>query len=458
MAAGSASARPSSAHITLRNLVAARWVLLALVSLTSILVELVGLPGELAASLPSTEHGVATALVILAWAGHNGLSVWVLRSGRASETLAGIQLLVDATALTVLLGLAGGASNPFTLLYFLPITLATQVSPRWTWALAAWSLACFASLFVLAPAADLFMPAGEHMGGHAMAERGHSFGGHLRGMWIAFGLTGVLMTFFVHRTALAIARQRLELARLRQQSLEDRHLAAIGTLAAGAAHELGTPLGTMKLLVSELPLMNEDERDEALVTIREQLDRCKRIVAGMASPQLRVESLGINAHAWPLRELGAKLRELDPGVPLRVYVEDTAAEAHTRQPFEVLAQLLRELVTNAAEACRRQQRATGAGEPPGVEVQLGVVGEQLHIEVRDEGSGMDAETLASAFDPFFSTRPEGEGTGLGLYLVRAHLRQLGGGIELRSIPGRGTTATVHLPLTSDVTAASHARG
>lgn len=438
------SARPTSAHITLRNLIAARWVLLSLVSVASMLELGGGAADWIGAWLPATEHPLATLSLIAAWAGHNLLSGVLLRQHRDQEAIAGVHLLIDATALTVLLALAGGASNPFTILYFLPITLATQVSPRWTWALAAWSLACFASLFVLAPTAGegVALNAMEHAGHHMPGpSQPNHFEGHLRGMWIAFGLTGVLMTFFVHRIALAIARQRAELTRLRQDALEDRHLASIGTLAAGAAHELGTPLGTMKLLTDELSLMDTQERDEALATIREQLARCKRILSRMANPELRVESLGADAKAWPLHQLAQAVRQLDPGAPLLVHLDAGLAKQTLQLPFEVLTQLLRELVTNAAAACRRKQDPKA-----GVEVLLAVTDGQLRVEVRDQGVGMSPQVLASAFDPFFSTRPEGAGMGMGLYLTRAHVRQLGGSIELDADETRGTTVTIQLPL------------
>ncbi len=463
----------ASARITLRNLIAARWVLLVLVLVVA-LVELLarGAVPALVGWMPSSERPWAVLLVLACWSLLNGVSVWLLAKDRASDGVAGLHLLIDAAALTVLFGLSGGATNPFTILYFLPITLATQVSPRWTWALALFCLACFASLFVFVPSIDE-MPAHEavpveqadpHAHHHheaspaepaiapsdapqpgradeAQHEHGSHFAGHLRGMWIAFGIAGVLMTVFVHRIALALTRQRDELVRLRQIALEDRQLAAIGTLAAGAAHELGTPLGTIKLLADELPAMDPSERDEALRTIREQLARCKLIVSRMASPELRVSALGVGEEAWPLGELAEEIEAQALDVPLELVIDPSAAAVETRQPFEVLAQLLRELVVNAAEACRR------TGDPTrGVTLTIACEGDQALLVVRDRGVGMDTETLASAFDPFFTTRPEGQGMGLGLFLARAHLRQLDGTIELDATPGQGTTAKVRFPL------------
>ena len=476
--------RATSASITLRNLVAARWVLLILVALAAGFHLLApGTLPALASWLPAGEPYLTFAILAL-WAAINVVSVWRLTQGRVTAAFAGVNLLIDASVLTLLLSLAGGPANPFTLLYFLPITLATQVSPRWTWALAAWCLACFASLFLtaeLSGTADFALgrepaameqqhgsspvePAAQsghdhrpvddhsaHTHGGAQASagpaqaQGHDahghFTGHMQGMWVAFGLTGVLITVFVHRIALALARQRDELTQLRQSALEDRHLAAVGTLAAGAAHELSTPLATIHLLVDELPLMEVDERTDAISTIREQVRRCKTIVSSMASPELRVTALGAGAPAWTLGRLADELVELELDAPLHLRIDDATRRAQIDQPYEVLAQLLRELLSNADEACRRSDRADAD-----IELRLELDGhDSLRASIRDRGVGMDAETQASAFDPFFSTRPEGSGLGLGLYLARAHLRQLGGSIELESEAGIGTEVTIRVP-------------
>lgn len=443
----------ASARITLRNLVAARWVLLALAS-AGVLVE--WLAGERLPSgvLPHSEHPIAIIAVLVAWALLNVPSMLALVRDRASEGLAGAHLLVDALALTSLFALSGGPANPFTIFYFLPITLATQVSPRWTWVLAGVCVACFAGLFVLAPVevpatptppAPIDPHAHHHHHHHepapvASGDGADHFVGHQRGMWVAFGLAGVLITVFVHRTALALARQRDELARLRQAAFEDRHLAALGTLAAGAAHELGTPLATIKLLADELPHLDAQEAESAHATMREQLARCKLILSRMASPEARVSALGVG-EAWPVGELAEEVESLELGVPLSLRASEGLLARQCRQPFEVLSQLVRELVNNAAQACRRTGDASR-----GVSVALGERDGRLHIEVSDQGVGMDADTLASAFDPFYSTRPEGQGMGLGLYLARAHLRQLGGSIRLSSEPGHGTAVHVELPL------------
>jgi len=415
-----------SAQITLRALVTARWVLLGLLAATD---ATVALWPELVAPLvdwfPKAPDPMPLMWVWAAWALVNVLTDrLVLRRGKATAGLAGLHLLIDATVLTVLLGLSGGTTNPFTTAYLVPITLATQVSPRWTWALAAYCLAGFEVLFLMEPQTQ-----------------------HLRGMWLAFGVSGLLITYFVHLIALALARQRQELSRLREQALQDRHLAALGTLAAGAAHELGTPLGSIHLLVGELPHMSRDERHEAMSTIQREVARCKGIVHRMASPELSAQDLWADGGGppWRLGALGEHALEAarDSGVLVSVGGQ---RDVELRQPRVALEQIVRELVTNAIDACRR--RADGRGE---VRVQLSRDDEDVIVEVRDTGVGMEPELAANAFDPFWSTKAEGEGMGLGLYLARAQLRQLGGTLELESSPGRGTTLRMILPIHPDPT-------
>ena len=425
------SDRQNSAQITLRFFVVARWVLLGLVALGWSL-QLVSptMFHRLISWFPPPPEPTGTAAVVVILVVTN---LWtmhvVLRRGRATRTIAGAHLLLDSLALTALLALSGGVTNSFTTMYFVPMTLATQLSPRWTWAIAAASLLGFASLFVLAPLPE--MPPGHEQ----------HFMGHVRGMWVAFGLSASFMTYFVHRIALSLSRQRAELGRLRLGAAQDRQLAALGTLAAGAAHELGSPLGTVSMLVSDLAVMSEAERVEAIGTIKQELMRCKHILSQMSSPELRVRSLAAAAEPWPLARLAMELRGQTGEIKL-VIEQDAAVQAGatTTQPEDVLGQILRAVVSNAADACR--------GRPSsGIHVRLAAAEGQGHITVVDDGIGMAPQAVTAAFDPFFSTKAEGQGMGLGLYLARAHLRALGGAIELESRPGHGTTVQVRFPLT-----------
>ena len=423
--------RRGSSEITLQGLVTARWVLLALMAATAVLMATrPALVAPVLGWVPTTSTISGFVVTLGVWAGVNlATGRYIAGAARATPTLAGLHLLIDTAALTILLGLTGGATNPFTTLYFVPITLATQVSPRWTWTVAGVSMAGFASLFLLGP-----LPQGPP--GHE-----HHFAGHLQGMWMSFGLSGLLITYFVHSIALRLSKQRAELVRLREEALEDRHLASLGSLAAGAAHELGTPLGTIQVLVGELPHMDQAERGEAVESIKTELARCKTIVQRMSTPDARISNLGAGQAPWSLQSLADEARQgVDASV--EVSLDASADEVRSDQPREALAQIVRELLSNAVDACRKKESAAG------VRLQLSARDGRAIVAVIDDGVGMDPALRAAAFDPFLSTKPEGEGMGLGLYIARAQLRQLGGSISVSSRPNAGTQVVVEFPLSS----------
>lgn len=430
---GRAMDTATSAEITLQGLVGARRVLIGLMALA--LLAMLAAPhalGRLWGLHPSAATLAGFAAVLTGWAVLDVvMQRTVLARRSASVRWAGLHLLGDVTALTLLLGLTGGATNPFTLLFFVPITLATQVSPGWTWGVAAYAVASFALLFVWVP-----LPAAPP--GHE-----HHFAGHLQGMWLAFGVSGLLVTHFVHRIALRLASQREELRAWRERAMTDRHFTSLGTLAAGAAHELGTPLATLTVLVGELPYLQGDEFAEARTTMKTMLQRCKDIVQRMATPDLRIEDWAAERRAWPLTDLAAV--EAPTGVTLTIDLPPAVATRTTTQPRAPLLQVLRELLANGADA----SRATAGASPP-LHLAIAADATQLEVRVRDHGIGMSDELRASAFDPFLSTKPEGQGMGLGLYLARAHVRQLGGTIELRPAPERGTEVVVRVPLDPEV--------
>jgi two-component system sensor histidine kinase RegB len=250
------------------------------------------------------------------------------------------------------------------------------------------------------------------------------------------------LTLLVQRIGQSASRARDELTRMRDQRIQDQHLAALGTLAAGAAHELGTPLGTVNLLAAELPHMAADEQHAAIDTIKREVARCKDILHRMASPEVRVSALSArDAQPWRLSELVDELDDPD-GVTLQIETTEASKDERgtTTLASASLGQIMRELVANAAEACRRKP------DSKGIHVRIDVAGDDAAIEVKDDGVGMTAEVAAAVFEPFFTTKPEGEGMGLGLYLARAQLLQLGGTLDLDSHPGRGTRVRIRVGL------------
>ena len=267
-------------QITLKAITTARWVMLGLLTYAGVAAWVFPDIGRSLMGWSAPGRGSLVFLCVVgAWAGLNLATVLTLDRVPDRPRFAGFHLVVDVIVLSLLLALSGGIRNPFTVVYFLPLTLATQVSPRWTWTIAFTALACFGSLFFLTSASpmepliiDEWVNPGpgagtqpmEHghaghagHGGHAgHAQMGHGGGGdsspftnHLFGMWIAFGVTGTLMTFFVHRIALSLRDQRAEVERLRAVHIEDRHLGRYGRTAdevSGMLRERGYAMQTWR--------------------------------------------------------------------------------------------------------------------------------------------------------------------------------------------------------------------
>ena len=164
------------------------------------------------------------------------------RTAEVSDQEVFLQLCADVALLTASLYFTGGATNPFVSLYLLPLMIAATVLPaRYTWAMAGMTVAAYSILMVW------YQPLGQDHAHHS-----NEFGLHVLGMWFNFIVSAMLIALFVARMAASIrARDRL-LSAARERTLRDEQLVTLGTFAAGAAHELGTPLSTIAVLVREL--------------------------------------------------------------------------------------------------------------------------------------------------------------------------------------------------------------
>jgi two-component system, sensor histidine kinase RegB len=347
------------------------------------------------------------------------------------ETL-GAVFCLDTLCLTAVLGLTGGPMNPFSLLYLVQITLSAVVLQKvWTWALGCLSTVCFGSLFFL------HLPAAAFQTHHL--EEGWS--SHLAGMWCAFVTAAALITYFTGKIADALRTREQEVLMLQDQVAKNERLASLVTLAAGAAHELGTPLGTIAIAAKELEryasgLTVHDAVLEDARMIRSEVERCRRILERMSVQS--AEPLGETPQKTCVRELLAQVLAVFPESQracLRVELNDETLCAVL--PSRAVAQSLVALVQNALDA--------NCGPHP-IRITADATGAVLRIAVRDEGHGMPANVLRRIAEPFFTTKEPGKGMGLGTFLVRTFAETMGGRVRFDSIPGEGTTATLELPL------------
>jgi two-component system, sensor histidine kinase RegB len=352
-------------------------------------------------------------------------ALWLRRRPEVREGALAALMAFDFVLLTALLHAAGGPSNPFTVLYLVHIALAAIVlRPSYAWALAALAAGCFAALFAL-PGQPRSMHA--HHASHGPAEMNL----HLQGMWFAFAVAAFVIAYFVTRVTHDLELQRREAALAQARALRNEKLASLATLAAGAAHELATPLATIAVVAKELEReLSDGSSAEDARLIRAEVDRCKHILEQMATDA--GESAGEAFHEVSLEALVEQSLE---GLAdrSRVIVERTAT-SQLKVPRSVLSRALRGLVRNALQASTSP-----------VTLRVEQRGDEVFFEVRDQGTGMAPEVLANVGEPFFTTKPAGQGMGLGVFLARALCDRLGGRFELSSVLGQGTRALVVLP-------------
>jgi two-component system sensor histidine kinase RegB len=266
---------------------------------------------------------------------------------------------------------------------------------------------------------------------------------HAVGMWVAVAVVAIVITFFIGSITNTLRAQEASLRRVGELAARNARLASLTTLAAGAAHELGSPLGTIAVIAGELA--REAERSPGLAPwaddarlLRAEVDRCRAILDRMSA---RVDRIGAEdgppLHAKEIRallgvdEIGADAERLD----VDVYAPPET-DLGARSDFSAVVV---PLVQNAFAA-------SPAGER--VRVTVAREGDRVRVSVLDRGHGMSADVLERASEPFFTTRSPGHGTGLGLFVLRLHTERLGGTLQLSSSPGAGTTATVEWPVVS----------
>ena len=379
--------------------------------------------------LPTT---TLIALLVLEVVGNFALGAWGSRA-QVSDSAIAVVMLLDVFVLTVLLDLTGGVTNPFTTLYLVNVALgAVLLPPRWSWGLMVATLLGYGGLFVH----EALVGPSHHV--RILVSGDRLVEGHLRGTWVAGALTSIFVVFFVQRVSLALAQRETELEKARSLAARREKLASLATLAAGAAHELGTPLGTIAIVAKELQLsLAQDTRPEVakdLQLVREMVARCREILNRMSvhAGEHAGEPLErIDAAAWAQAALDGL-----PSATGRVAVEELAEGAAVVGPPRALADALRGLLKNGIQA-----------SPPEAQVTLRITSasDRVRASVRDRGAGMSDEVLARVGEPFFTTKGPGDGMGLGLFLTRALAEQLGGEFHIASRSGQGTEAWIELP-------------
>jgi two-component system sensor histidine kinase RegB len=400
--------------------------------------------GQVSATLVAFSIGLRPRLspvlfVVLLTAASN-LLLWRLtrtQSRRVPPPLIFSVLLLDIVLLTLLLRFTGGHENPFSTLYLVHVAMSvTMLGAGWMWAVLAAATLAYLSLFFGEPE-PLFV------NGYVSSPMRDA------GLVTNFVLIGGLIAYFSGRISRALKQSGEEVRELQERNARHEKLATLSTLAAGAAHELGTPLATIKLVAKELELAiaklpESDALVEDAQLIRQETDRCRFIL-----DRMRVEvASDPAADPTPLSELMTRLAEHlreDERQILQI-TGDTGGE-RIATPCPAITQSLTVMIRNAIDASPAGSPiklvVRRLPKPPGA--QSGATG-TIAFDVIDQGHGMSEETVRRAGEPFYTTKEAGRGMGLGLFLVRLVAENYRGKFSLSSKAGQGTKSTLELPL------------
>jgi len=357
---------------------------------------------------------------------------WLMQKKDVNDNTLILQLIVDIAAFTGVLYFTGGASNPFGWFYLVPIFIAATLLPgRIIWLITTLSIFGYTGLMFFYQTVSGVADHSQHM------QHNSGFAQHILGMWLGYVVTAILVAFVIARMANSLRERDNHLALARENSLRDERLVALGTLAAGTAHELGTPLSTIAIVVKEMQeICNTNESEEYLSIIRQQVDRCKDALATL-SHSAGEELMG-GGQMLPVKTYISSIinqwQQQRPATELKLLnnLNNINAQILAEQ---TLTQALINILNNAADA-----------SPKKISLEVEQVDDQITLNIIDNGSGLDSMIQSHAGKKTYSSKDQG--LGLGLFLAHASIERLGGKIFLANQQQGGAIVKIILPLTS----------
>lgn len=339
-------------------------------------------------------------------------------------------LLVDVAILTAQLYLSGGTSNPFIFLYLLQVILSAVLLEVWsTWLIVAISGLCLLGLSKFSH--PLLLPSDNNGG---MPEL------YIDGMIICFLLNAGLLVFFLTRISGNLKVRDVQLADARQRSTEEEHIVKMGLLASGAAHELGTPLATMSVILGDWRRMpefsNNPDLIEDLSEMQGQLQRCKTTLSSilLSAGEARGESSVKTTINTFLKQLVEDFRTTRP---VQTFIFENQIQQDVPVVFDsALKQMICNVLDNALEA-----------SPAWLALTVSRDADVLVIVVTDTGPGFLPSILENLGQPYQSTKGR-PGSGLGIYFVVNVVRKLGGSVIARNRQDGGAVVKIELPLSA----------
>ncbi len=337
------------------------------------------------------------------------------------------QLMVDICALSLLIYYTGGSINPFISFFILPIIFAAaSLRPAYTFVITLVAIGSYSALmFVYVPLDGVHI----HQSGTQI---------HLWGMWFGFILTASLVAYFVARISSTVRKQDRALAEAREEALRADRILALGTLAAGTAHELGTPLSTMAVITGELLKDYEDDKEliGELELLKDQIHRCKTILGRMSSDagqsqadtgsKIRIDSY--------IQEIISHWQQTRSDIDFDIELKPSA-ETPEIIVDQTLTSAIINILNNAADASSKKIHIVCAWNNT-----------SMNIEVIDDGHGIKEQHQPLLGKTIFSTKPYDQGLGIGLFLAETTLTRMGGKISLNNHKDGGAHAEISIPL------------
>ena len=370
------------------------------------------------------------AMVLGALVALNSLSlVWLRKRLDLGSRALLVTVLLDVAALTVQLYFSGGATNPFTALYLLQIALAAVLLPGvGSWIVVAATFIGFLGLI------GIYQPL-------AVSPPTSLLRLHILGMFVCFVLGAILLIVFIGRMSRNLRERDTYLAELKRRAAEEDHVVRVGLLASGAAHELGTPLASVAVILGDwrrMPEISEHpEMMQELLEMQAAIRRCKTILSGilLSAGEARGEAPEVTTLHRFLGEIARDWSDGRPSGTLKYHAGSGAlGEDVTIVSDQALKQVVTNLLDNAFEV-----------SPGWIRLNAERRDDMLRIDVLDLGPGFTAAMLENFGKPYHSTKKH-RGAGLGLFLVVNVIRKLGGSVSAHNRPDGGATVTVELPL------------
>jgi two-component system, sensor histidine kinase RegB len=339
-----------------------------------------------------------------------------------------LAMLVDIASLTAQLYFTGGINNPFVFLFLLQVILsAVLLRAESTWLVVAITTLCLAFLSIFNK--PLVWPLNSP---YKLADL------YATGLVICFVLNAALLVIFITRIGRNLRAGDAALASLRQRAAEEDHIVRMGLLASGAAHELGTPLATMSVVLGDWKRMPQFSNDPAMLEeieeIEGQLLRCKSIVSGILLSA--GETRGESSSKTSLNEFFESLvEEWESSRPAQHFEYNNTIEEEFTVAFDsTVKQMLFNVLDNALEV-----------SPNWLRFEVSKVRDQLFLTVTDQGPGFRADILEQVGTPYNSSKGR-PGGGLGLFLVLNVARTLGGTLTVNNRKEGGAEVVIALPL------------